>query len=123
MSSEIADRLSEIVANIDVIEAYCEGHDRSSFVADRKTADAVALRLIVIGESVAHLNARVPALLATEPSIPWRDIRAMRNRIAHAYSGTDFGRVFDTVTNALPELRQACRALAKRADDETRSPR
>lgn len=38
------------------------------------------------------------------PQIPWRNMRGMRNRIAHGYFDIDLDVVWDTVTIALPEL-------------------
>lgn len=37
----------------------------------------------------------------------------MRNRIAHGYFEVDFGVVWDTVQNALPELSELLAKLAK----------
>ena len=38
------------------------------------------------------------------PSIPWREIVGMRNRLVHAYFEIDLRLVWDTVLNDLPAL-------------------
>lgn len=38
------------------------------------------------------------------PAIPWRNIRGMRNRIAHGYFDINLDVVWDTVHTALPDL-------------------
>ncbi|WP_344604493.1 HepT-like ribonuclease domain-containing protein [Sporichthya brevicatena] len=62
------------------------------------------MRLIEIGEAVGALE---PALLAQEPEIPWADIKAMRNHLAHRYFDTAHAIVADTVTRELPPLIEA----------------
>ena len=37
-------------------------------------------------------------------SVPWRNMRGMRNRIAHGYFDINLDVVWDTVQTALPEL-------------------
>jgi uncharacterized protein with HEPN domain len=75
--------LTEIEEAIERIERYVAGLDRAAFAASDKDQDAVAMNLIVIGESVRSLD---PALLAQEPGVPWPAIIAVRNRIAHRYA-------------------------------------
>ena len=40
----------------------------------------------------------------THPDIPWREMRGLRNRIAHGYFDVDLGIVWDTVRKDLPDL-------------------
>ena len=50
----------------------------------------------------------IPAeVVATEPGTPWRDIAAMRDRLAHHYFDTHHSIVQSTVENDLPPLEQA----------------
>ena len=48
--------------------------------------DAVAMRLLEIGEAVKGL---APELTAAEPAIPWSDIAGMRDFLAHHYFATN----------------------------------
>ncbi len=75
--------------------------------------DAVRVRLIEIGEAVKALD---PALLATEPDIPWRDVAAMRDQLAHRYFDTSHAIVAGTVGHDLTELQAAVARLAARLE-------
>jgi len=66
------------------------------------------LRLIEIGEAAKSIPAEV---VATEPGTPWRDIAAMRDRLAHRYFDTQHSIVQSTVDNDLPGLESAVRRL------------
>ena len=39
------------------------------------------------------------------PNVPWHQVRAMRNFIAHEYDGVDFGVVWRVLSVELPNLR------------------
>ena len=67
--------------------AFVEGLSKEDFLEDKRTQQAVVIGLY--------------------PLVPWRNIRGMRNRIAHGYFETDFSIVWDTVQQALPELLEA----------------
>ena len=70
--------------------------------------DAVRVRLIEVGEAV---KAIAPDLLAREPDIPWVDVAAMRNHLAHRYFDTAHSIVEATVRGDLPPLVAAVRRL------------
>ena len=70
--------------------------------------DAVRVRLIEIGEAVKAID---PALLAHEPDVPWIDVAAMRNHLAHRYFDTAHAIVQSTVDHDLPPLVAAVRRL------------
>jgi uncharacterized protein with HEPN domain len=74
--------------------------------------DAVRVRLIEIGEAVKALD---PALLATEPGIPWRQIIGMRDQLAHRYFDTSHAIVAGTVQQDLPQLEAAVDRLVATA--------
>jgi uncharacterized protein with HEPN domain len=65
---------------------YMDGVTFADFQSNREKRDAVALRLSVIGEAARHISRTTEAAL---PSIPFREIRGMRNRITHDYGQVD----------------------------------
>lgn len=72
------------------------------FAADTRTQWAVEMGLIRIGEGVN----RIPAdILDRFPDQPWRLIVAMRNFAAHQYDDLEPRRVWRTVTQDVPALR------------------
>ena len=77
--------------------------------------DAVRVRLIEIGEAVKDI---APDLLATEADIPWRDVAAMRDQLAHRYFDTAHGIVQATVDEDLPALVAAVQRMLVRLGSE-----
>ena len=62
-------------------------------------------------------------LLATQPSIPWRQIAHMRDYLAHRYFDTAHAILQATVDEDLPDLERAVQALTrsmKKEDPHTR---
>jgi uncharacterized protein with HEPN domain len=52
-------------------------------------------------------------MLATQPSIPWRQIARMRGHLAHRYFDTAHAILQATVDEDLPDLERAVRILAR----------
>ena len=92
---------------------FVEGMSRADFLNDKRTQQAVVMSLIVLGEAATKVMDRYPEFANTHPQIPWRNMRGMRNRIAHGYFDIDQDVVWDTVQTALPPLRVALQGLEK----------
>ncbi len=84
------------------IGIYLDGYDEDRFVNDKRTIDAVALNLLVIGECATQLS---PGLKMQVPA-PWTQIIGLRHRIAHGYFGLSWFRLWDTAVNHAPALRE-----------------
>ncbi len=84
--------------------SYVDGQDKDQFLADTRTQEAVVLNLLVIGETASRLAREHAEWLEQYPSIPWRDMRGMRNRIAHGYFDLDMRVVWETMQTAPPDL-------------------
>jgi uncharacterized protein with HEPN domain len=97
-------RLADIVSAITVIRSHLERGDLS----DGLVFDAVRIRLLEIGEAVKALP---PELLSSEPGIPWKQVAAMRNHLAHRYFDTSHAVLRATVDHDLPELERAVERL------------
>ncbi len=77
---------------------------KSEFLADKRTQNAVVMSLLIIGEAATKVMDRFPAFAERYDQTPWRDMRGMRNRIAHGYFDISLETVWQTVQSALPEL-------------------
>ena len=84
------------------IQSYADGYDLEVFLADRKTQDAIARQLEIIGEASRQLS---DSFKSEHPDIPWQAIRSMRNRIAHDYINVDVFVVWEVTTGDIPTLR------------------
>jgi uncharacterized protein with HEPN domain len=94
---------------IDLIEVYTAGFTKDSFLADRKTQDAVVRNLEVIGQAIKDFGIEI--LIEAMPDKPWAQIAGMRNVLAHEYLGVDMVMIWDTVQLHLNDLRQALDSL------------
>lgn len=61
---------------------------------------ALVKSIEIIGEATSKVTSETKAHYA---QIPWPSIVAMRNRLIHAYFDVDLDRVWDTVTDDLPQ--------------------
>lgn len=104
-------RLTDILDAVNVITE----HLGRGALNDGLVLDAVRVRLIEIGEAVSAIDSE---LLAQEPSIPWADVAAMRNRLAHRYFDTAHAVVQATVDHDLPPLVSAVQRLLRSVDEE-----
>jgi uncharacterized protein with HEPN domain len=95
---------ADIQAAIDAIRTYLQRGDLS----DGLIFDAVRIRLLEIGEAVKGLP---EDLLASQPSIPWRQITRMRDHLAHRYFDTAHAILQATIDEDLPDLERAVQAL------------
>ena len=66
--------------------------------------DAVVRNLQVLSESTTRLS---DAIKATEPAVPWAEIKAFRKRLTHGYLAVDLDTVWEVVRQNLPELHDA----------------
>lgn len=80
--------------------------------------DALCYLVIIVNEAVAKALALEPALEQRHPDIPWREIRAIGNRLRHAYASIDFQVVHEVVENGhIDQLLAVARAELQRSPD------
>jgi len=102
--SRLTDYLDHIIEAARQACAYIDGLGKETFLADKRTQQAVILNLLIIGEAATKLLRDHEPFLAMYPDLPWRSMKGMRNRIAHGYFDINLNVVWDTVQTALPEL-------------------
>jgi uncharacterized protein with HEPN domain len=105
------DYVAHILEAIRLVGSYVVGMEREAFLADRKTQQAVILNILVIGEAATQLINTYPDWVARHPEVPWRQIRGMRNRMAHGYFDINLDVVWDTVQQSLPALENDLQAI------------
>jgi uncharacterized protein with HEPN domain len=90
-----------------LIRGYMRKVSFEEFWDDSEKRDAVAMRLSVIGESAAHVTSETQRAL---PSVPFTQIRGLRNRIAHDYGSIDFRIVWAVTQKEISPLIAALEA-------------
>jgi uncharacterized protein with HEPN domain len=104
MQDRLALALDQMVYAAELVVTYVEGLDRDSFYADQKTQQAVILNLLIIGEAAARIMTLLEADHHLFDELPLRNMKGMRNRIAHGYFDMNLAVVWDTVDTAIPDL-------------------
>ena len=73
----------------------------ATFLADTKTQDAVTRNLEIIGEAVKKLS---DTLRDAHPTLPWRSMSGLRDRLINDYFGVNFDIVWEIASKELPQI-------------------
>jgi uncharacterized protein with HEPN domain len=87
---------------------YVSGVSEEEFYANPMLQDAVSWRIQVIGEAATHVAAETQLKV---PSLPWRLIRGMRNRLVHEYQNVRVDIVWGTTQVDLEPMITAIQQL------------
>lgn len=96
--------MADVSAAIDAIHH----HLRRGDLSDGLVFDAVRVRLIENGRGG---QGSVGRDTGDRPDLPWAQIAAMRDQLAHRYFDTSHAIVAVTIANDLPELEAAARRM------------
>jgi len=118
--NRVEQRVADILRAIRKIREYCTDIDRSEFLSDEKTQDAVTRQLLIIAEAsgkIMFLEEQTSAppshrLTSIHQEIPWKAISGMGNRIRHGYGTIDPEVLWDTAI-ASKDLNQLEMALQR----------
>ena len=112
MSSEQrnVDILEHIIEYCNQIEQMQErfGNAFESFSGDKAYQNAVAMCILQIGELSSNFS---DTFRTNFNGVPWKQIRDMRNIIAHRYGSVDVKKTWETVTDDIPGLKEYCEGI------------
>lgn len=101
-SKNPAQRLADIIDNVNAIRGFTTGLEFPAFRADRKTVYAVVRAFEIISEA----SRRLPEdLLRRHPEIDWAAVAAAGNVYRHEYEAVDEALLWHTVRHGLATLR------------------
>jgi uncharacterized protein with HEPN domain len=103
METDQIGRLRDIREACLLIENYVAGVASHDFLKDTEKQDAVIRRIEIIGEATAHLSDATRVQL---PALPFRQMRGMRNIVAHDYGHVDVALVWKAATEKIPLIRR-----------------
>jgi uncharacterized protein with HEPN domain len=109
----LPDYLDHMIEAARLACSYVEGMSKEDFLADKRTQQAVILNIVVIGEVATRLLTEHAAFLEQHADVPWRNMKGMRNRIAHGYFDIDLDVVWETARTALPDLLRRILVIRK----------
>jgi uncharacterized protein with HEPN domain len=94
-------RLDDILQAVVRLRTYSDGLTFEAFQANSLFFDAMAMNVLVIGESIGRLPDRLKDQLG---DLPWKSMVAVRNLVAHGYPELDERVIWDIVANRLDEI-------------------
>lgn len=100
--------LRDMIEAADSIIASTRDVTFEQFATQRSLRGTPLYEFIVIGEAASKLSAD---LRARHPSVPWADIIAFRNVVAHGYFALQWERVWLTIVHRVPILRAQIAAI------------
>jgi uncharacterized protein with HEPN domain len=86
MPPDDAIRLRHMLDAARSAQEFATGRSRGDLATDKMLTFAVVRAIEILGEAASRISAETRL---AEPSIPWAEIVAMRNRLIHAYFDVD----------------------------------
>ena len=110
-----ADVLRRIISYCHEIEEATGrfGKDYTVFAQDSVYRNATALCVMQIGELTTHLT---NDFKQTYTGMPWTQIKALRNVVAHSYGKIDVESLWETITIDIPKLQYYCSDIIQHLD-------
>ena len=112
MRREDTIRIDHMIEAGEACASFIAGRSRDEFEADLMLRFALARAIEIIGEAASRLSIEARA---AAPSIPWREIVAIRNRLIHAYFDLDHDILWKAATEEIPSLLVELRAVSGNA--------
>jgi uncharacterized protein with HEPN domain len=75
---------------------------------NKEKQNALIRSIEIIGEATKNLSSD---FRKKHPSVPWKKIAGMRDRLTHHYFGVDFTRVWNVVKDDLPKLKKQIKEI------------
>jgi uncharacterized protein with HEPN domain len=105
--------LRDMLAEVQAARAAASGLGLEQFAADPVRQRAVFYSLLVIGEAAG----RLPEDFKQQyPQVPWRQLKDLRNVMAHEYDTIELETVWSIVSENLPELEAELRPIVSRIE-------
>ncbi len=102
MKRDVKIYLKDIIEYMKRAEDYVKNMNYDEFYSNQKTCDAVIRCIEVIGEATKNIPEEIREKY---PSIPWRDMAGMRDKVIHAYFTVDFEEVWFTIKDIIPKIK------------------
>jgi len=93
---------------VEGVAVHVGTHDAATFQRDRTAVRAVERELAILGEAAKLVGVEVRE---RHPTVPWREMAALRDVLNHSYFGIDVALIWRIATEDLPVAATALRQL------------
>ena len=101
MKQEYFDYLNDILKSMNLTQEFVTDFTFQAFIDDEKTQYAVIRCLEIIGEATKRLPDKIRD---DNPTIPWKAMAGMRDRLIHGYDIVDSEIIWITIQKTIPDL-------------------
>ena len=101
MRTEDRVRIRHMIGAAESVRRFIAGRQRADLDKDEMLRFALTRAIEIIGEAASRVTPQAQALV---PSVPWREVTGMRNRLVHAYFDVDLDMLWKTAQEAVPDL-------------------
>jgi uncharacterized protein with HEPN domain len=116
MKKSDRETLNYILGQIITLEAFYFGKDEEIFLRDDILKDACMMKLIVIGEYSSKLS---EDLRKKFNEVEWQILKSARNFYVHAYGSISWIRVWETLSENIPELKAKIEKIIHSLENES----
>lgn len=92
-----------ILDEISFLEGEASIATKEEFLIDPKSQRAFVRSIEIVGEAVKNLSSEITLRY---PSVEWRNIAGMRDKLIHGYFAVNYKIVWDVAVNEIPLLRK-----------------
>ena len=82
--------LEAIIKHCEIINKKMEGLKRENFQKDSDIVQIVCFNILQIGELAKNFS---PSFVKRYDDVPWKQIKGMRDKVAHGYGAIDINKV------------------------------
>ncbi len=109
--------LRAIIERCDNIEECINffGNDEEDFLSNKIFQQSCAFDILQIGEAVKSLSFE---LINNHRDVDWKGIAGYRDIIAHVYEKVQMHDQWITITEEIPELKEACKRILDEMDQK-----
>jgi uncharacterized protein with HEPN domain len=111
--------IKDIIEYMERAENHIKNFQLDQFLKDDKTCDAVIRCIEVIGEATKNIPEEIRI---SYPSISWRDLAGMRDKIIHSYFTVDFETVWLVVKEDIPRLKPMVKKVLEKMEETEQDP-
>jgi uncharacterized protein with HEPN domain len=103
-------RIRHMIEAAEACERFVAGRNRTDLELNLMLRFALIRAAEVFGEAASKVSLETRG---SEPSIPWREVVSMRNRLIHAYFDIDHDVLWKAATEEIPPLLITLRKILR----------